>query len=267
MVKWSVNLPPRNRDARTYRRLAAWARCHGYSRVTRHVVRKWTIAGLLPRATRVAIGWGAPSTAQRVETGHQLLRLCHYRYRENLGRLDVVAANLLLDGFVVDLDPVRRAMRWAHGAFTSEALRSLGPSRRNLKDRWLRRLAADPTAVAAMQGLDRLSRELLLYEAASMVIDRPPSRYARATLLKTTGTSTQRLDRLLPLLARPTNAEIERALHAPDDVLVTAAQLVTTYPELIAGVEKIRSARTRTIRRLVLFTALVRQVQTIAKVG
>lgn len=256
---------PRNRDARTYRRLAAWARCHGYPRVTRHVVRKWTIAGLLPRATRVPVGWGAPSTAQSVETGRQLLRLCHYRYSQRLGRLDVVAANLLLDGFVVDLDPVRRAMRWAHGAFISEARRSLGPSRRNLKDRWLQRLAADPTAVAGMPRLDRLSREWLLDEAASMTADRAPSRFARGALLKTTGASGSLLDQLLPLMARPTKAEIERALRAPDDVLVAAAQLVATYPELMAGVEELRSPRTRTIRRLVFFTALVRQVQMIAK--
>ncbi len=91
----------RSRDARLYRRLAAWARCHGYREVTRHAVHHWVSAGLLPRADSKPTGFSQRTTAIHVATGRQLLALCRYRYRDGLGRYDLVGAQLWLDYFDV----------------------------------------------------------------------------------------------------------------------------------------------------------------------
>src|SRR5207302_7710965 len=105
--------PAALKEARSYRRLAAWARCHNYRRVSRHTVKGWVASGALPNAVPIHQGFGPPRMAQRVDMGRQLLRLCHYRYDDGLGRLHIVSANLWLDGYDVPLDKVRAGMHWA----------------------------------------------------------------------------------------------------------------------------------------------------------
>jgi hypothetical protein len=229
-------------------------------------VRKWTIAGLLPHASRVAVGWGPPSTAQSVATGRQLLRLCRYRYEQRLGRLDVVAANLLLDGFVVDLDRARRGMQWAKRAFAADAIRSVG-DRRGMRERWLQRAALEATSVAAMPGLDRVQRALVLGEVASLSDGQDLSRFLHRALRRTTHANDQVLAQLRPVLSKPTKAEIDRVELAPDDQLLAAAAFVGRHPDVMSGLERIRSHRTRTIRRLVMFSAVVSRLDLIAEVG
>jgi hypothetical protein len=100
----------RQRDARTYRRLAAWARCHGYREVTQHTVHHWISGGLLPKAQPVPTGFGQRATVQHVDTGRQLLALCRYRYKDKLGRYDLIGAQLWLDGFDLATAFVRDAV-------------------------------------------------------------------------------------------------------------------------------------------------------------
>lgn len=102
--------PERRRDARTYRRLAAWARCHGYRDVTRHTVHHWVTAELLPTVPPVHPGFGQRATMQHVDTGRQLLALCRYRYTDKLGRYDLIGAQLWLDGFGDSTKLVRDAV-------------------------------------------------------------------------------------------------------------------------------------------------------------
>src|SRR5437870_1268599 len=111
------------KDPRVYRRLAAWARCHGYRRVNRHVIQQWVVEKLLPHTVPIYEGWGPPRIAQLTEAGSQLLRLCYYRYDESLGRHDIVGANLWLEGFAVPADRIREAIRWALAQLAIESER------------------------------------------------------------------------------------------------------------------------------------------------
>jgi hypothetical protein len=77
-------------------------------------------AGLLPKASVVSIGFGKRATVQATHTGRQLLSLCQYRYDDELGRHDLVGAQMWLDWFEMPTAFVRGAI---HREFGSKSTR------------------------------------------------------------------------------------------------------------------------------------------------
>src|SRR5205814_3461566 len=128
----------------------------GYPRASRHAVRKWVIAGLLPKMVRTYHGWGPPRLSQPTVLGRQLLVLSRYRYDEGLATRDLIAANLFLDGYEVPLSAVRRAMTWADRDLTPQARRWKTRHGRGSIAAMAAALAAHPTSVAALPQLDNV---------------------------------------------------------------------------------------------------------------
>jgi len=100
----------RVKDGRIYRRLAAYARCCGYRRVTRHAVHDWVKQGLLPHVERHYEGFGPPAISMPTWTGALLLEICRLRYDQEIGRLRLIVPQLWLHGHPMSVDAVRTSL-------------------------------------------------------------------------------------------------------------------------------------------------------------
>ena len=248
----------RSRNGRSYRRLAAWARCHNYRRVNRHVIQQWVQAGLLPKVIRTKSSWGRDGLGQAVDCGRQLLRLCHYRYGEGYGRLDVIAASLWLDGFTVPIDRVRRGLRWGVEQMTIESRRRVAAVGPDARDATAYALAKDPMGLAALPNLSFSDRQALIEEGASSLLDGSPvSRWAQEKLALATGVAPSQIPKLLvDMFGEIGASETDKAIDAREGDLIEVRRFWTEHPEIHEGLDKIRRNRTRAIRRFGAFVAL-----------
>jgi hypothetical protein len=236
----------RRRDARTYRRLAAWARCHRYREVTRHTVHHWISAGLLPKARSVPMGFGQRATVQHVDTGRQLLALCRYRYTDKLGRYDLIGAQLWLD----DFDVPTRFLRAAVGR---EFPRSVDPAEPPDEVAVSYQIARQRPIIDAMPGLSFDKRADVIGELAS-VLERGerPSDYGLELIARASALDTKEASRLLKALPRVTPESAVQVQMASDDDLLSAR---IAWSSLVSRTtpEQHKNGRTRARIRLGLF--------------
>lgn len=236
----------RQRDARTYRRLAAWARCHGYREVTRHTVHHWVSAGLLPKAESVPTGFGQRATVQHVDTGRQLLALGHYRYTDKLGRHDLIGAQLWLDGFDVTTTLVRDAV-------AREFVRPAG-SRPKPDDVAISlQIARQRPIIDAMPRLSVDKRADVVDEIRRVIEDGDqPSRYGLELIANASELDSREAVRRLKTLPRATAESARQVQEAPDDDLLSAR---AAFSHLISNtsLDQHKNGRTRARLRLGLF--------------
>jgi hypothetical protein len=236
----------RQRDARTYRRLAAWARCHGYRDVTQHTVHHWLSAGLLPKVPPVPTGFGQRAIVQHVDTGRQLLALCRYRYRDKLGRYDLIGAQLWLDGFEVSTSFVRDAI-------AREFVRPAGtrPQPDEVSSSFL--IARQRPIIDAMPRLSFDERAEVIDEIRRVIEDGDqPSRHGLALIASASSVATKEAARLLKTLPRVTPESGVQAREASDEDL-SSARIAWSHLVSRTTPDQHKNGRTRARIRLGLF--------------
>jgi hypothetical protein len=98
------------KDARRYKVLALYARGQGYPKCKEHAVQQWTKRDLVPRAVSIFWGQGRRSVTDPVQTGAQLLAVCHLRFDLGIRSLDEIAAYLWVDRFDIPVGRVRAGL-------------------------------------------------------------------------------------------------------------------------------------------------------------
>jgi len=236
----------RRRDARTYRRLAAWARCHTYREVTRHTVHHWVTAGLLPSVPPIPVGFGQRATVQHVDTGRQLLALCRYRYADKLGRYDLIGAQLWLDGFDVSTTFVREAIG---REFRRPATARPEPD----EDAISFQIARRRPIIDAMPPLSYDERAEVVYGIRGVLEDGGgPSRHGLEVIARALELDIRDAARVLKALPRVTPESAVQVQLARDEDLSSAR---TAWSHLVARTtpDQHKSGRTRARVRLGLF--------------
>jgi hypothetical protein len=237
--------PVRERDARIYHRLAAWARCQRYRRVRQHTVHHWVSAGLLPGATSIPTGYGQRTTVLHVDTGRQLVALCRYRYTDELGRYDLIGAQLWLDGFDVATRFVTEALRREFGATRRDH------EREEIGDSYL--IARQRPIIEAMPHLTYDEREEVVDEVASAIEDgEVPSTHGLETIGKAVGVTPKEAGQLVELLPGLAPDAVKVVIEASDRDLL-AARDAFTYLSARVTPDPHRRGRTRAKVRLGLF--------------
>jgi hypothetical protein len=235
----------RPRDARVYRRLAAWARCHGYRAVTRHTVHHWVSASLLPKADSKPTGFGQRATTLHVATGQQLLALCRYRYSDGLGRYDLVGAQLWLDNFDVP-DRFLRAAIVREFATPASTPNDIALSYQVARQRPI---------IDAMPNLSYDDRADVVDELRGQLEEgEPPSRRGIELIARAAGLSipeTTRALRALPTV--PREAAAEAALATMEDLAAARIAWSSLMADITPDIHK--NGRTRARVRLGLFVS------------
>lgn len=98
------------KEAQRYRILAEYASSRGYPQATAPRIQSWVKRHVLPNAIPMHLDFKVKVFAEPVETGRQLLALCHYRFDEGLRSIAQVGGLLWIDGFVIPDDVVRSAL-------------------------------------------------------------------------------------------------------------------------------------------------------------
>jgi hypothetical protein len=240
------------KDARIYRRLAAWARCHEYRRVSRYAVHDWVKHKALPGAMRTYEGFGPPKISLPADTGRQLLALCRYRYDQKIGRLNEIKANLWLDGFDVPIADVRKALHDQLANARDRPPRVHRSEDSELDDRGAvaEVIARQRPIALVLPLLKPRDREDLTEEVLGLLEDGCPlSPWAKDALRR----SGQARSPGPEAIRRPSSEALEAAIDTSDETFLAVRQVWGNVLEPLVAAGLPRSPRARSPYRLRMF--------------